>query len=99
VSAFDVLDLRNGRVVDLGTHLAGRWGPTRLLEVPEGDSRTFGDDASESCLFLIDGTADVALDGVSRTVGPGTGVTLVRGTRAVLTATHPVRLFLATLTA
>lgn len=93
------MDLRDGRVVDLGTRLAGGWGTTHLLDLPTGDSRSFGDDASETCLFLMDGAAEIALAGTTRPVAAGTGLTLVKGTRARLTATTPARLFVATLSA
>lgn len=99
MTGFNVLDLSDGRMVDLDTHLAGRWGPTQILELPAGTSQAFGDGVTETCLFLIDGNAELELGGSARTVPPGTGVTLVRGTRATLTATDQVRLFVATLNA
>jgi glyoxylate utilization-related uncharacterized protein len=97
VTTFDVLDLTDGRVVDLGTHLSGGWGPTQLLELPAGAARTFGDDETETCLYLVDGTARISLDGARREVAGGTGITLLKGTTTVLTARDDVRLFVATL--
>lgn len=99
MSTVDVVHLGDGRVVDLGTHLAGRWGPTRVLELAAGDSHAFGDRTSETCLFVIDGAADLSLDGTDQPVTAGTGLTVVKGTRAVLTATDECRLFVATLSA
>lgn len=98
MTTFDVLDLTDGRVVDLGTHLSGGWGPTQLLDLPAGAARAFGDDQTETCLYLVDGTAQISLDdGAPREVAGGTGITLLKGATTVLTAHDDVRLFVATL--
>lgn len=99
MTGFDVLDLTDGRPVDLDTHLAGAWGMTQLVDVAAGSSHSFGDDVSETCLFLIDGVAEIALGDEVREVPARTGITLIKGARTVLTAKDPVRLFVANLRA
>jgi uncharacterized cupin superfamily protein len=96
---FNVLDLTDGNVVDLGTHLSGSWGTTQLLEMQEGGSLALGDETSETCLYLLDGTAELSLQGgEARQVAAGSGITLIRGTRVELRAQDAVRVFVATLT-
>ena len=92
-----MINLTDGQVVDLDTHLSGRWGPTQLLAMAADDSRTFGNDTTETCLYLIDGPAEIELESGTREVAAGTGITLIKGTRTVLTTRDPVRVFVATL--
>ena len=99
MTGFDVLDLTDGSPVDLDTHLAGAWGTTQLVDVATGSSHPFGDDASETCIFLIDGAAEIALGDEVLEVSARTGITLIKGARTVLTAKGAVRLFVANLRA
>ena len=98
MTTFNVLDLTDGDVVDLGTHLAGGWGTTQLLELSAGDDLRLGGDTTETCTYLLDGTAELALEGGAREITAGTGLTLIQGTRVVLRARDDVRVFVATLT-
>lgn len=99
MSSFNIINIGDGTTVDLREHLAGGWGPARLLELDSGDSHHLDATAGEVCAFVIDGAGTVAMgDSVAR-MDTGTGVTLVAGSTAVLTAETPMQLFAAWLTA
>ncbi|MFO7961764.1 MAG: hypothetical protein R6U94_12535 [Nitriliruptoraceae bacterium] len=98
MSSFNIVNIGDGTAVDLGEHLAGGWGPARLLELDSGDSHHLDASAGEVCAFVIDGSGTVAMgDSVAR-MDIGTAVTLVMGSAAVVTAETPMQLFAAWLT-
>ncbi|MFO7778396.1 MAG: hypothetical protein R6V28_08595 [Nitriliruptoraceae bacterium] len=99
MSSFNIINIGDGAPVDLGEHLAGGWGPVRLLELEGGDSHDLDATAGEICAFVIDGSGAVTMgDSVAR-MDTGTAVTLVMGSTAVVTAETPMQLFAAWLTA
>ena len=99
MSAFNIVNIGDGRPVDLREHLAGSWGPAQLLQLDSGDSQELDASDGEVCAFVIDGTGTVAMgDSVAR-MDTGTGVTLVMGSTAVVAAETPMQLFAAWLTA
>lgn len=93
-----MIDLTDGRAVDLDTHLSGGWGPTQLIDLPAGESRPFGGATTETCLYVINGHVALEVAGGSRDVHGGTGIALIKGTETVITAHEDARVFVATLT-
>lgn len=98
MSSFNIVNLGDGQPVDLGEHLAGGWGPARLIDLEAGDSHVFDATEAEICTFVIDGQGTVAMgDNVAR-MDTGVGVTLMQGSSATVTAERPTQLFAAWLT-
>jgi hypothetical protein len=98
MSTFNVIHIAGGQRVDLGEHLAGGWGPARLIDLETGGSHVFDATDAEICTFVIDGQGTVAMgDNVAR-METGVGVTLTKGSAATVTADRPMQLFAAWLT-
>jgi hypothetical protein len=98
MSSFNVINIGGGQRVDLGEHLAGGWGPARLIDLEAGGSHVFDATDAEICTFVVDGQGTVAMgDNVAR-MEPGVGVTLTKGSAATVTADRPMQLFAAWLT-
>jgi len=99
MSSFNIINIGDGTAVDLREHLAGGWGPVRLLELDTGDLIDLDATAGEVCAFVISGSGAVTMgDSVAR-VDTGAAVTLVMGSTAVVAAETPMQLFAAWLTA
>ena len=99
MSAFNIVNLADGDPVDLGQHLDGGWGPARVMQLQAGDSHEFDAHEAEICTFVVEGRGTVAMgDHVAR-FDTGTGVTLMKGSAATVTAEAPLQLFAAWLTA
>jgi hypothetical protein len=98
VSSFNIISLGGGQPVDLGEHLAGGWGPARLIDLEAGGSHVFDATDAEICTFVVDGQGTVTMgDNVAR-MDTGVGVTLMKGSTATVIAERPMQLFAAWLT-
>lgn len=95
MSSFDIVNIGDGTAVDLGEHLAGGWGPARLLELDSGDAHDLDASAGEVCVFVIEGSGTVTMGDTVARIGTGTAVTLVMGSTAAVTAETPMQLFAA----
>lgn len=98
MSSFNIINLGDGQPVDLGEHLAGGWGPARLIELDAGTSRLLDATDAEICTFVIDGQGTVAMGDNTARMDTGVGVTLMKGSTATVTADRPMQLFAAWLT-
>ena len=98
MSSFNIINLGDGQPVDLGEHLAGGWGPARLIELDAGTSHSLDATDAEICTFVIEGQGTVAMDDNVARMDTGVGVTLMKGSTATVTAEHPMQLFAAWLT-
>lgn len=99
MSSFNIINIADGSPVDLGEHLAGGWGPARVLDLDTGDAHEFDANEAEICTFVIDGRGTVAMGEHVAPLGTGAGVTLMKGSVATVTADTPMQLFAAWLTA
>jgi 5-deoxy-D-glucuronate isomerase len=98
VSSFNIINIADGDPVDLGEHLAGGWGPSRILDLGTGDSHDFDAADDEICTFVISGQGTVAMGEHVTRFDTGTGATLMRGSVATVTAEAPMQLFATWLT-
>lgn len=99
MSAFNVVNLLDGAPVDLGQHLAGGWGPAQLLDLEAHATHDLDAVDGEICLFVLEGTGTIVLGDNQASLVVGTGVTLLQGSAATITATSSMQLFAAWLTA
>lgn len=98
MSAFNIINLADGRSVDLAEHLEGSWGPARLIELEVGAAHDLDATGGEICLFVLDGEGTVTMGETEAPCSTGLGITLMQGSTATITATRPMQLFAAWLT-
>jgi glyoxylate utilization-related uncharacterized protein len=99
MSSFDVVHIGDGRPVDLTDHLAGGWGTVEVVTVEPGGTRPLDATGAEICIFVLEGEGSIVMDGHRHDLESGVGVTLTKGSAAVLRATTATKIFAANLPA